>query len=79
MNSRVSLFSRYFSHLLNTAIACGAGGFAVSTAAAEFGFPVFAQISFYIGLIAMLVLVVTGIAGLIGITVERLRRLARSQ
>lgn len=79
MNSRISFFSRYFSHLFIVAVACGAGGFVISTVAAETRFPVVAQIGFSVGLIGSLVLISIGIAALVGVTVQWLRQLVRFQ
>ena len=77
MRTRVSLFSYLADYLFCGAVFGGIGGFLVSTAAAEFGFPVIARIAFEIGLLAILLLVGLGIAGLFDACRHRLRGLRR--
>ena len=74
MNNTASLFSHFVGYLFSAAVFCGTVGFVTSAAAAEYGFPVIAHITFNIGLIAIVVLLGFGVAALIGAAWQRLRR-----
>ena len=57
MNPKASFFTHLAGYLFNGAGLGGAGSFVASAVAAEFGFPVVAQLFFSIGLIAIFLLI----------------------